>query len=181
MSLRKEIRRLIYELLKGSTLAGDNVYSNRVSRSKADKFPQINIYALTETIRDMDESPRRYTRTLSVICEALSCKSNGGESADEIDDMCEEIEQLFLAEDADKNRELGSMCESIELVNTEIESDERGEGAISAARIMVSLTYTDLGYVGKLAGINDGATFQSGWDIHPDEGVEAQDTLTFEE
>lgn len=133
---RTQIRKCITTLLKGNTIAGNNVYEARVYPLNDPKLPALLIYTKQETVGEQSMSrPRTQQRELFVTVEAY-VKARGNVDED-TDNLAMEIEQLIAADPT-----LGGLVKDTALDTTETQFSDDGEKPVAVAILTFSVLYT---------------------------------------
>lgn len=132
---RTQIRNAVTALLKGNTIAGNNVYEARVYPINDPKLPALLVYTKQETVGEQSMSyPRTQHRELLMTVEAYA-KARG--NVDEAtDDLALEIEELIAADPT-----LGGLVKDTVLDTTETQFSDDGERPIAVAVLTFSVLY----------------------------------------
>lgn len=95
MSLaRKAIRKHVADLLRGHTIAGDRVTTNRSDRPWAKEVPALVVFTRREEDRLFNQSPRRLEREARVAVALFveTTDPGGFPIDDQIDDLAQQVE-----------------------------------------------------------------------------------------
>jgi len=181
MSLvRKQIRSEVTAFLKGSTGAGDKVFPSRITPNKKENLPVINVYTPTEDVSDSGEAPLLNNRDLTVVCEIIASGSeNDNDPADQCDEIAEQIEQLFFAEDRNAKGKLGCLVDKIRLTSVACEYESNGESAIVSCRLGFVFNYKKEAVESDPDNINELDRINAKWDVGTasDPDPEAEDNI----
>ena len=120
--IRTKIRKLFVSLLKGKTIAGNNVFDTRSYHLTNELTPAIIIYNPSEEITTETISrPRLYLRKNRINIE-IYMQNDGSDPSicqAKLDDLSENIEQIILKTEINKSIKdvKDSSLESIEITN----------------------------------------------------------------
>lgn len=170
-SLRKSIRAYVKQQLIAANIANvlDRVYT---SRSRAvDTLPAILVYGREEDNSITDESPRRLARDLNLTIEVLV--KNTGEVEDQIDDICQAVEDVLGPDDR-----LGGRVADCWLNSVREELSGEGEKPVMVSLMIWKVTYNtepSTVPVTPLEGVD------VDWKLAPPDSVDAQDKVDLEQ
>jgi len=145
MHKRQEIKQAVVNILTAQisgapqgqyqTLAGPNVFKNRLIPLEETELPCICVYAVTETSEKFDNI--RLKRTLDL---AVDCVSTSKASDDTIDALTNQVEYLLL-----QDMTAGGNVSWIELKRTEIGPADQSKNETLAGKMLYEITYyTDI-------------------------------------
>lgn len=93
---RHQIREAVKEMLLGQTLAGENVYSNRVSSFWREELPCISAFFRDEEATPRDISGKNYTRKATI---AIEIHAEASEDLDlKLDEISEQVEAIIIGD-----------------------------------------------------------------------------------
>lgn len=137
---RKEIRNEIVNILKRSNIVkSENIRANRSEVYEPKKgLPAISVYTRgEETVDERSQAPRQIQRALDVVVEVVVSGDDDAKTADQLDDLCEQIERKLTADDS-----LNCKADDLELKRVDFEyEDENIEQPIHSARMAWVATY----------------------------------------
>lgn len=93
MHKRQEIREKLKSFLLGNTIAGQNVFTNRVKPLQEREVPAIVIRSGGDSTTEWSDSPRRYKHSYTIHFD-LSVE--GKASDDILDEFADQIEKIIL-------------------------------------------------------------------------------------
>lgn len=98
MSLQREaILQRIRDLLLNATGADDRIFINRATPEDEGELPAIALIGLSEKPGELsEESPRRFTRTLSLIVETKIGDPSAEDASTRMNTIAEQIERIVL-------------------------------------------------------------------------------------
>lgn len=141
--LRKYLRKEVAARLLGKTIAGARVTTNRGNAVWEEEVPALAIYCRREDVEKLNTSPVRYRRACLIAVELYVGEAAGKDISDQVDDLCEQVEQLLLPA-----MHLPGTPEELELDATdtglqsvEIDVDAQGEALLGAARLTFLWVY----------------------------------------
>lgn len=134
---REIIRKTVQDiLLNGDTLAGKNIFMNKMIHPQSDCLPAVIIYTMSESIEELDQAPRRQKRELQLQLEVLSAVDRESPNNDQLDQLTWQIE-ILLADDDDWNKTINRQ----ELSQVRMEFREQGDRPIGAALMTYDVEY----------------------------------------
>lgn len=203
---RKGIRQGVVGILKAANSGtglgngvGLNIFSSQASPNWKEDLPLVVVYARSETITELNVSPREYRRNLQLVFEVIAEAPEDPNSADGtlledlLDDIAEEIEtELNRDETVGELAKLyGNSCKLVDaLVLNNVEFEFRGDGALptGSAILVYDVTYHEyrpahMDQQTDVANIADFELVVAEWfvghhDDAPDTVVEATDEVT---
>lgn len=199
-SRRSEIRQRVAELLKGKTLAGDRVFSNRASATWSEELPIIAVYTRGEIVEDQNTAPREYKRTIDLVIEVVAegpevdptnpNPSDKTPAEDVLDEICDSVEKE-LGRDDRLGETLNLLGERVALVDQTVLQgilfDFQSEGVRpqGSAIMTFNVIYKEFvpGSLDEQDGIGVFKTAHADWSVGhdnsgPDAIVEATDEIT---
>lgn len=141
--LRKYLRTEVANRLMGNTIAESRVTTNRGNAVWDEEVPALAIYCRREDVEKLNTSPIRLRRACLIAVELYVGETKGKNISDQIDDLCEQVEQILLPA-----MHLPGTTEELELDSTdsglqsvEIDVDAQGEALLGAARLTFLWVY----------------------------------------
>jgi hypothetical protein len=133
---RQQIRERIVQEVTGLQTTGSTVYETRIYPH--DVLPSLAVYTLRDQVVEPQTLGKQVHRMLRVAIEARAKPADGGATVDDqLDTICAEVEAAIMDDPT-----LGSMVQTIELVETEIEVSGTLERPVGVARMLWDVTYT---------------------------------------
>ena len=132
---RKAIRDKIVELIKGHTVAGDNVQANRVRPVNESDLPKILVYTREEPADNLiarDELPVK--RDLQLVVECLQKISSNLD--DELDLMCGQVEEVLGEDDT-----LDGLVNDLQYTGVSISRQREGDQLMGSAALSYDCNY----------------------------------------
>lgn len=180
MSQRQLIRKVIKDLLKGATDAGEQVFTSRSIPTWVENLPVILIYTKDENVERFNEAPKSYRRILNLELEIVAKGSEDEDVQEVLDRVSDQIESLMekdetLGNDENKN----NIANKLELSKVEYTLEADGDSPVGMAKNTYSIEYfTDVVFDCfpdfKQANID----YQVGHhDESPDDVIDAQDQV----
>ncbi len=185
MSLRrKAIRQAVVARLTGRTIAQDRVASNRGNQVWEEEVPALVVYTRREDLEKHNQSPIKYRRELRLAVELYVEETKGLDIDDQIDDLCEQVEQLLLPAmmlpGTPDDLELDATDSMLESVEIDVDAD--GVKLLGAARMtFLWVYYQEIDELDSEEGRESVGLFQTAfvrWDFPPPDGLsEAVDDI----
>lgn len=182
--LRKAIRREVVARLSGRTIALDRVTSNRGNAVWEEEVPALVIYTRREDLEKQNVAPIRYRRELRLAVELYVEEVKGKAIDDQIDDLCEQVEQLLLPAmmlpGTPDDLELDATDSLLESVEIDVDAD--GVALLGAARMtFLWVYYQNIDELDSEEGRESVGIFERAfvrWDFPPPDGLlEAVDDI----
>lgn len=137
--IKRKIKEAVKTILKGKTIAGDNVFISRsipVDEDELGERPVILIYSSSENVRRLDESPKVYKRELTI---AVECVASGNDDDDldlKLETLGEQVEAEIEIDDT-----LGDIVHQTELTGTGYAQDPDGKSPLGSLVLQFSVTF----------------------------------------
>lgn len=169
----------IVKLLKGRTIAGDNVAYSYTPKPSMTQMPLILVYNVSENFEELSQAPRELRRNLFISVEAIADGNDDVDMTVRIDTLADEIEQILAQDDT-----LNCTVDDIVLnsVDFQYEGDEN-ESPIGSCRMAYLVKYREL-YPRDQVEVDDFNSLGAKWDIspegEPDGNIEAEDIIEFD-
>lgn len=178
MSLvRKQLRKNLLFILKGRTDAKSCVFFNRSKLNWQENLPAINMYFRGEPeISEQSQAPREMKRILQLEVEVVADGNSDEQTSDQLDDLCEQIEDLLSLDDT-----IGNCASDITLSSiSDIESVSEGSKTTMATKLTYRIEYYTYAPRANSIKLEDFKTVTGQWDIQPgqEEDDRANDTVT---
>jgi hypothetical protein len=193
-SRRMAIRNAMQAALKGTTLAGQNVFSNLSSTSWREQFPCIVIYTQSESIEQSNTAPPEFIKTLQIAVQVLAEGSedpNSGVYAEDIvDTIADQVETELnrdsrLGDFTTPTGKVEALLDSLTLTGMDFQFEGEGAKPVASARLEYEAVYHEFrpGSLEEQPGVGDFKTINAKWKVGhnnsaPDNVVEAEDTVT---
>ena len=170
---RKLIRDTVKDILIDKTLVGRSVFLNRKIHPDSDCLPCIVIHTESETVELLNQAPKKYQRTLSIVIEIFAKGITEIECQDKLDQIAWQIENL-LADDDDWHETVNHT----DLASVRFQFQETGTNPIGAcimtyeAEYLTSLPVLETQVSAELTDLQQiqGDAPNFGWDIVTQEG-----------
>lgn len=180
---RKHIRREVAAILRGKTIAGDRVFTNRKERLWHEELPALVVYSMEENgIEILNDAPREYLRPLELAIELfteedatdVATSADLGFVDDQVDDFCQQVEDLLLPAlhlPDDLHDDLLLDAARSALLRVELGFDAQGRQLAGSARLVFAIAYrttVDETNAEEVSGMKDAAVQ---WDFPPPDGT----------
>jgi len=137
---RTLIRKAVIDILKGKTLAGDRVFSNRSIPATEENLPIVHVFTLSEDIDEYSQAPRALARALSLVVEVIARGTKDAPLEDCLDEISMQIEQTLSLDDT-----LNRTCDDCILSSVSFETVDDGALPIGSCRLTFTVKYvTDM-------------------------------------
>jgi len=138
---RKEIRNQILSVLRAARVVNpDFIKGNRSIPYEDNKLPAISVYTRAEDqTEEIAQAPRLLRKRIDLLVEVAVTGSDDEKVADNLDDLCEKVEQYLSSDDS-----LNKKCDDIILQR--VDFDYIGEGVTKpyhTALLVFMVKYTD--------------------------------------
>lgn len=179
--IKRKIKEAVQKLLKGKTLAGDNVFVSRSIPTDVECLPAILIYSLSENVRRFNETPKDYKRELTIAVECLA----SGNDDNELDSKLEELGE-FIESAMEIDETLGDLVNKVELTGTAYAQDPDGQNPIGSLILQFAVEFFTNAIRSDFDCLPDFKETGVDWKVgHHEteevgEQVDAKDTLTLE-
>lgn len=176
-AVRKQIRKNLVSILKGRTDAKNCVFFNRTKLTQQESLPVINMYFRGEPeISEYSEAPRVMDRVLQLEVEVIADGRTEDEASDQIDDLCEQVEDLLSRDDT-----IGNCADDILLSSiSDIEGVSEGSNPTMATKLTYRIRYNTNAPRENAINLEDFNTVTGEWNLEPGQepGDRANDTVT---
>ena len=137
---RTLIRKKIETLLKGATICGDNVFTDRESALFQTELPAIIIYPGDENSEFLNPPENLLKRTIPIYIEFALIQTTGGNIDDQIDDLCLQIEGIIKPKN-ELDSLYSQLVQSVVLTKTERGIFEKAKQIIGSGKLTYDFEY----------------------------------------
>ena len=100
---RKQIRNRVVDLIRAANLVdSDQVIPNRSFTYESKELPAISVYTRADEVtEELAETPsRNLRRIIDLVVQVVVRRDEDGKAADQLDDLCEEVEVILGRDDS---------------------------------------------------------------------------------
>lgn len=133
-TIRKQIRHAIADVLRGNTLAGENVFASRTRKISEKLLPAILVYTREESFEVFNASPLEWKRTLTVGIEIVARADE--DLDDQLDDIAGEVERIMS-----ENQTLDCLASDVAPSRIEIQLTADGDNQHGACILTYDIVY----------------------------------------
>lgn len=134
---RTEIKAAIMGLLKGNTLAGDNVFINKLYPTDDSELPGLFIRAVSEQKEKITDTPKIHKRNFKLEIEVIVAEKRDVALELELDLVTAQIENLLEPDET-----LNGSCEDFEHESTEYNFSKDGSKSLGHCLLNCEALYT---------------------------------------
>jgi len=163
-------------ILNKRTDAGERVFASPTLVDWEENLPVINLHFRGEEIKDTETAPRFLNRVLNVEAEIIAEGNTDEELSDQLDDLCEQLEDLLSRDDS-----LRDTCDDIYPIRvSDIDVATEGAKPIGKVSLIFAIEYREYAPRSQRGqGVGDFTGIDADWRVgHDDEPptMEAEDS-----